>query len=286
MSGNFEIVPFNNNEILTVRQHDGVFVVMKPIVEALHLKWHTQRERITKHPVISKGIRFIRIPSAGGMQEMLCLHLEQFHGWLVTLETRRIAEEAQRTMIELYQAGAFRTIFEHHHGKMDAPRITAKGAAAQIALNNHYLALGNKLLLTKDRAARQMIYDLMQGVGEQIGQVPPPLNDLGADEPENFIADSFFAALLELQNRGEEFSMSRNPALLAVSLPSLRPLMVAHGIECPPDRLLWPALKRHPAYEFHGNVNCEDEKIRRCWAFRRDDLLGFEPYATTSNPGA
>lgn len=142
--------------------------------------------------------------------------------------------------------------------------------------------------IKKERApaARTLLYGLLDQRCKASNVDTPPLDALGAASPENDIADAFFAALLELQHRGGEFSLHRNPAFLGVSLPSLRPLMNGAGIDCPPDKLLWKALRQHPAYEYSGNINCKDGKIRRCWVFRRADLFGFEPYATTSNPGA
>lgn len=205
--------------------------------------------------------------------------LDRIPGFIATIPTGHIRNAVVKESVILFQEEAYAVLFAHFFGGR-------KNTFSPPPPVRDIIGLLDAIKKERAPAARSLLYDLLDQRCKASNVDTPPLDALGADEPENFIADTFFAALLELQNRGEEFSMSRNPALLAVSLPSLRPLMVVHGIECPPDRLLWPALKRHPAYEFHGNVNCEDEKIRRCWAFRRDDLLGFEPYATTSNPGA
>lgn len=278
MSGSFEVIPFNNHQILTLRQPDGVFVVMKPIVEALGLTWRKQHERITKHPVISKGVTFKVIPSAGGLQEMLTLDLEQFHGWLVTLDPRRVLNEEVRANIVLYQQQAFRVIFEHHHGKMNAPRITGKGAAAQIALNNHYLALGNKLLLTKDPAARQMIYGVLQRIGEQIGQEPPALEDMGKENPPvPHVLDRFFTLVKQLEKAGHPVNHSRVPGMLAIRLAEIRELFSQEGISFELEgRAFTSALKLSTSPKFikRGAVNPDPkrgDKTIHAWLFRYDD---------------
>lgn len=278
MSKRFEIVPFHQHQIMTVKTDSHVLVVMKPITESLGLTWRTQHERITKHPVISKGVRFTLIPSAGGMQEMLALDLEQFHGWLITLDPRRVKDDGKRELIIRYQNEAFRVIFEHFHGKI--------GGAAQPKILppvRDIIGLLDAIKNERTPATRSLLYDLLDQRCRASNVATPTLDSLVAANPESQIADAFFAALLELQNRGVDFNQHRNPALLGVSLPALRPLMEREHIEYPPDRLLWQALRLHPAYDHHGNANCRDGKIRQCWVFRRVDLLGFEPYPTASN---
>ena len=175
MSDRFEIVPFQDHQILTVCQHDGVFVVMKPITEKLGLTWRTQHTRIKNHPVLSKGIRIILIPSAGGMQEMLCLHLEMFHGWLVSMDTRQIKDEGKRALIEIYQATAFRTIFEYHHGPMDQGRLGSQGAhlaapriRAMREFDRAMIALAKAELPAQQRIYYARMQELAPGLGHAL----------------------------------------------------------------------------------------------------------------------
>lgn len=273
MTERFELIPFHSHQIFTVKTDDAILVVMKPIVETLGLAWHGQFERINRHPVISKGIRVTRIPSAGGMQDAVSLELEQFHGWLVTISPDRVRDKQKRQLIVRYQEEAFRVIYEHFHGKMGA----APAKAHALPPVRDIIGLLDAIKKERAPAARKLLYDLLDQRCKASNVDTPPLDALGAASPESDIADAFFAALLELQHRGGEFSLHRNPTMLAVSLPALRSMMNDAGIDCPPDKLLWKALRQHPAYEFSGNINCKDEKIRRCWVFRRADLFGFEP---------
>jgi hypothetical protein len=50
-------VDFRGAEILGVELEGIVFVVFKPVVEAIGLAWHGQLERIKRDPVLSEGIR-------------------------------------------------------------------------------------------------------------------------------------------------------------------------------------------------------------------------------------
>jgi hypothetical protein len=112
-------VPFHGHQILTALDGDTVVVIMRPLVKALGLNWDTQRQRISGHPLLTEGARFILAPSEGGPQEMLALELTAFHGWLVTLETRRIEDPDRREMILRYQRESFQAIHDYwHHGGM------------------------------------------------------------------------------------------------------------------------------------------------------------------------
>ena len=77
---------FQGAEILGVQLDGAVFVVLKPLVEAMGLAWNAQLERIKRDAVLYEGMRIMRIPSLrGGDQETVTLRLDRLHGWLFTV---------------------------------------------------------------------------------------------------------------------------------------------------------------------------------------------------------
>ena len=95
-------VNFRGTEILGVQLEDCIFVVLKPVVEAMGLVWNGQLERIKRDPVLREGMRIIRIPSIRGCdQDTAVLLLDRFHGWLFKVETSRVKDEL-RERIQLY----------------------------------------------------------------------------------------------------------------------------------------------------------------------------------------
>lgn len=272
MSDRFEIVPFHQHQIMTVKTDTAVFVVMKPIVEALGLDWRAQQRRIAGHPVIAKGMALMAIPSAGGMQETLALDLEQFHGWLITLTPERVKDEAKRDVILRYQAEAFRVVFEHYHGKMGKPPRTVKSIGVTISTQNHALRLARKLQSVYHPTERRMMHQMLDTMCQEIGIDTPPLEELGSDAPlVPDTLDKFWRAIDTLQERGHDVNMSRKGSLIALYLKDISRLFMEERLNVRVDADMRRALEHSTAPRFIANkpVNCRDGKARHCWVFER-----------------
>ncbi|MGK2285083.1 phage antirepressor N-terminal domain-containing protein [Pedomonas sp. V897] len=271
MTNRFEVMPFHQHQILTVRQPEGIFVVMKPVVEALGLTWQGQHWRITQHPVISKGINTMLIPSAGGMQEMLCLHLERFHGWLVTLDPRQVKDEDRRAAILLYQEEAFRTIFEHFHGRM-GKRLNLQSVSSRVSLQNQTLRLAQKLQVTRNRVERRMMHQMLEGMCAELGIDTPALEELGHDAPQPpDILRTFWDGIETLKARGVDFNHSRVSNLLALNLKEIRQHFKDAGIRVEIDAPMRKALKQSDAPRFIADKAVNSRIIggaKSCWVFQ------------------
>jgi hypothetical protein len=121
-------VPFHGDELFAVETDGQVFVALKPIVLAIGLVWHGQFERIKRDPILSEGVRAIRIPSAGGPQEATGLRLDLLSGWLFTIDANRV-REAVRDRVILYQRECYAALHSHFHRPpslvAETPRLTA-----------------------------------------------------------------------------------------------------------------------------------------------------------------
>jgi len=91
MTAKIITVDFRQDVLFAVERDDGVFVAVKPISEALGLKWHGQWERLNRDTILSEGIRVMGIPSVGGVQETVCLRLDLVNGWLFGIANGRDA---------------------------------------------------------------------------------------------------------------------------------------------------------------------------------------------------
>ena len=115
-------VNFYNNELTVIEKEGLPFVAMKPIVEALGLKWNGQLKLIKDDPVLSKGMHVTSIPSNGGNQDTVCLPLEYLNGWLFKVPAKRYKGKRQKNIIK-YQEECYRTLYEYwHHGGIVNPR--------------------------------------------------------------------------------------------------------------------------------------------------------------------
>lgn len=272
MSERFEIIPFHEHQILTAKTDNAILVVMKPIVDAFGLHWHAQRQRIHRHPVLSKGARIIHAPSAGGLQEVMALELEQFHGWLITIMPDRIKDQAKRDLIIRYQAEAFRVVFEHFHGRFGGSAESVRSVAGRIASQNQIMKLMRKLQATYHPRERRALHQMLDGLCQHVGIDTPALEDLGRDAPMlPDLLDNFWRAIDILEARGHELNFSRKGRLIALHLPTLRELLVSERMDVRVDGDMQQALEKseQPRFVARKPVNCRDGKNRHCWVFER-----------------
>lgn len=110
-------IDFHQDTIFAVERPDGVFVAAKPISDSLGLRWHGQFERLNRDPILSEGIRIIRVPSVGGEQETLCLRLDLVHGWLFTIDETRVRDEETRQKVLTYKRECYTVLYRHFSGR-------------------------------------------------------------------------------------------------------------------------------------------------------------------------
>lgn len=270
MTDRFEIIPFNDHSILTVQRSDGIAVVMKPVAERMGLNWRGQLNRIQRHPVLSEGVAVMATPSTGGMQDAITLGLEQFHGWLITISPDRVADARTRDLIIDYQRRAFRVIFEHFHGPIDARLPGIEPVSARIALQNQALRLTARLQRTMNKAERRLMHTFLDGICRDLTVETPALDQLGHDAPEppDLLAE-FWQAIGVLRAAAVEFDHSRAPGFVAINLPQLKSLFAQAKIGLRIDREMKAALRlsQNPRFVANKPVNSIEGKTMNCWVF-------------------
>lgn len=105
-------IQFHDQTLIAALVEGVPHVAMKPICENIGLKWNGQMERIKRHPVMSQGIRVIRIPSNGGEQQMLMLPLDYLNGWLFGVDASRVKPEIKPRLLD-YQRECFKVLAKH-----------------------------------------------------------------------------------------------------------------------------------------------------------------------------
>lgn len=110
---------FQGTDFLGVELDGMVFVVLKPLVEAMGLAWNGQLERIKRNAVLLEGMRMERIPSPrGGNQETAVLRLDRLHGWLFTVDSGHVREEI-RDRVQMFQRECHQVLSAHFCGDRD-----------------------------------------------------------------------------------------------------------------------------------------------------------------------
>jgi len=106
-------IEFHGDPLWATRQDGEVFVAMRPVCEGIGLAWNSQFERIHRDSVLNEGVRMMRIPSRGGVQEALCLPLRLLNGWLFGIDERRLKKAAVRQKIIQYKRECYAVLFDH-----------------------------------------------------------------------------------------------------------------------------------------------------------------------------
>lgn len=90
-------VPFYGNSLFVVEHNGEAYTPMKPIVEGMGLDWKSQHKKISQR--FAKGMVEITIPSAGGMQSMICLALRKLAAWLNSISPNKVRPEIRDNVI-------------------------------------------------------------------------------------------------------------------------------------------------------------------------------------------
>lgn len=114
--GQITTVNFRNDTLFAVKRDDGIYVAIKPICDRLGLVWRKQQERISRDPILSKGITMVVMPSPGGPQETTCLRLNLVNGWLFTIDEDRVKDEETRQLVLLYKEECYAVLHDHFFG--------------------------------------------------------------------------------------------------------------------------------------------------------------------------
>lgn len=113
-------VPFHGAELYVVNHYGDPYTPMKPIVEGMGMDWKSQFIKIKQR--FSKGMVEITIPTAGGMQKMICLALRKLAAWLNTISPNKVRPEIRERVIR-YQEECDDVLYEYWtKGQVTNPR--------------------------------------------------------------------------------------------------------------------------------------------------------------------
>lgn len=123
--GKIITVNFRGDDLYGFENDDGIFVALKPIVESMGMDWNGQYQRVKRDPILAEGMCVMHIPfGRGGAQEAVCLKMDLVNGWLFTIDSGRIKDEAVREKVIIYQRECYGVLFKHFYkGAQEDPLV-------------------------------------------------------------------------------------------------------------------------------------------------------------------
>ncbi len=89
------------NEVVAVRLSTGaIYVPIRPLCATLGLEASGQIQRIRRREALAEMLRTIPIPTAGGTQDLACIHVEAVPLWLSGVDTARVKEELRAKLVD------------------------------------------------------------------------------------------------------------------------------------------------------------------------------------------
>lgn len=105
-----------NNVNLLVSQDPEQLVPIKPICEALGIDIDAQRNRINRDEILSSVTVMTTATGSDGKQYMMvALPIKYVFGWLFTIDTSRVSEEARPAVIQ-YKLECYNALYEYFSG--------------------------------------------------------------------------------------------------------------------------------------------------------------------------
>jgi hypothetical protein len=167
-------IPFYDaNLIVQLGEDGGIYVALRPIIEALGLDWSGQLQRIKRDPVLSEEIKTISVvvtptqiqrERGEGAKYFVCLPKQYISGFLFGINANRVREELRESVIK-WQREA--------HLFLDAA-FTGDAESALEAMRQKYLRQGYDEAWIKQRQitieTRNQLTDEWKGRGVQGGK--------------------------------------------------------------------------------------------------------------------
>lgn len=124
-----ESITFHGAQIPCAQDDNGdVFVAIKPICEAIGLKFQNAIDLIKSDEILSKVYLLRGMPTPGGEQQMSCLPLDYISGWLFSINANRVKPETKELLLA-YKRECHKVLHAHFFKQNEASDKDRQNAA-------------------------------------------------------------------------------------------------------------------------------------------------------------
>lgn len=107
-----QFVIFYGSDIPTANVDGKVYIVMKPVVEALGLSWRRQQRKLQDQ---RWGLMALPFATNGGVQTMLCIPITRLNGWLFSINPAKVKAELRDNILR-YQEECVFALYDYWMG--------------------------------------------------------------------------------------------------------------------------------------------------------------------------
>ena len=129
------IAKVNNQSILVIEDlSKEKLVPIRPICDALGVDFEGQRQRISRDEILSSVAFMTKATGADKKQyEMVCLPMKFVFGWLFTIDTSRVNEEARESVIN-YKLKCYDVLYNYFVEYSEFVEARAKAMDRQLEI--------------------------------------------------------------------------------------------------------------------------------------------------------
>ena len=151
------IAKVNNQSILIIEDlSKEKLVPIRPICEALGVDFEGQRQRISRDEILSSVAFMTKATGADGKQyEMSCLPLKFVFGWLFTIDTSRVNEEARESVVN-YKLKCYEVLYNYFVEYSEFVEARAKAMDRQLEIYQDLQRKFNEARFSMDEAKKKL----------------------------------------------------------------------------------------------------------------------------------
>lgn len=269
MSADFQLVPFDGDELTAVELQGELHVALKPICDAIGLDWSGQLQRIKRDPILSTCMVVTPMQVPGDLQkrDVITIPLGHLNGFLFGIAVSRLKEEVRPALIR-YQRECYRVLHDYWIGGV---AINPRKAQAAMPTTAELIRLVDRIQAERQPELRTLFHAQLAHVCASLNLPLPPVEAIGQQEPgPSDIAQSFFEAITHLQDMEFTIDHSRNPEILALRMPQVEKLFIEQELEFQITQAVRAALRQSQRFVAAKAVNSAlAGKAVFCWCFQR-----------------
>lgn len=151
------IAKVNNQSILIIEDlSKEKFVPIRPICDALGVDFEGQRQRISRDEILNSTAFMTKAVGADGKdREMVCLPMKFVFGWLFTIDTSRVNEEARESVIT-YKLKCYDVLYNYFVEYSEFVEARAKAMDRQLEIYQDLQRKFNEARFSMDEAKKKL----------------------------------------------------------------------------------------------------------------------------------